>query len=433
MLGLDGTVMSTFKSIWDEVIDVENNEDNYEVKNPFLMDYDKGMCLITQLLPHQHQWSESERIAHKIDRMIDYQTIRILDSIDDVDILSIGKQLEKISDKIAEYHKIKLLSGKTIIGIGGRFSAGKSCFINSLLKTQDNEILLPEDQNPTTSIPTYIVNGVREEIYAYTADGRTVSLDKDAMQALTHDFYKYYQIGFSKFIKNIVVNCPSFPKQLSQKVALLDTPGYNKPDVDTRESLTDNFLSAEQLKAVDFLIWLIDIDNGTITESDLKFIANLEIKKPILIVLNKADKKTSAERKEIFETVTESLKGVCIYGVAVYSSRDCVEFFDSNLIETFLKDAVEYADKKDGINVEVLRIAKDINSVFKKAIEENIYYQHELGNDIFHTDDIMSITSLTELYKQVLKDTRVLKNGHDKFNIVIHDILTNLRLLTTTK
>lgn len=427
-LGVDE--MSEYKSIWDEA---DEYEENCEEKNIFLTDYVKGMDLISQLLPNQHEWSESERIAHQLDKMLDYQTVKILDSIDDVDILSISSQLEKISDKITEYHKIRLLSGKTIIGIGGRFSAGKSCFINSLLKTQDNEILLPEDQNPTTSIPTYIVNAENEEIHAYTTDGRIVSLDKDAMKALTHDFYEYYQIGFSKFVRNLVVNCTRFPKQLSKKVVLLDTPGYNKPDVDTRESLTDNFLATEQLKAVDFLIWLIDIDNGTITESDLKFITNLDIKNPILIVLNKADKKTPTERKEIFETVSEELKGVDIYGVAVYSSRDGLEYFDINLVEMFLKDAVAYADKKENINVEVLKISRDINSVFNKAVEENIFYQNELGNNIFRTDDIMSITSLSELYKQVLIDTKILSEGQIKFNKVIRDILSNLRVLTTQK
>ncbi len=424
--------MSEYKSIWDEVDECEQEEIDEE-KNPFLTDYVKGMGLISQLLPNQHQWSESERIAHNLDRMLDYQTVKILDGIDEVDILAIGEQLERISDKITEYHKIRLLSGKTVIGIGGRFSAGKSCFINSLLKTQDGEILLPEDQNPTTSIPTYIVKGENEEIHAYTADGRIVSLSRNAMQALTHDFYDYYQIGFSKFVKNLVVNYPRFPRQLSKKVALLDTPGYNKPDVDTRESLTDNFLATEQLKTVDFLIWLIDIDNGTISESDLNFIANLNLKNPILIVLNKSDKKTPAERKDIFETVTEALKGITVYGVAVYSSRDGVEYLDKKLIESFLNEAVEYADRKDSINVEVLKISEDINSVFNQAIEDNIYYQEKLGHDIFRTDDIMSITSLSELYKQVLSDTRTLREGQIKFNRIIHDILINLRMLTDRK
>ena len=81
----------------------------------------------------------------------------------------------------------------------------------------------------------------------------------------------------------------------------------------------------------------------------------------------------------------------------------------------------------------MLKISEDINSVFNQAIEDNIYYQEKLGHDIFRTDDIMSITSLSELYKQVLSDTRTLREGQIKFNRIIHDILINLRMLTDRK
>jgi predicted GTPase len=45
------------------------------------------------------------------------------------------------------------------------------------------------------------------------------------------------------------------------------------------------------LSDANFLIWLIDAENGEITKSDLDFIRSLKINTEILFVVNKADKK----------------------------------------------------------------------------------------------------------------------------------------------
>ena len=62
--------------------------------------------------------------------------------------------LQEIIAKLRSSPMAKELSDKCVIGVGGKFSAGKSCFINSLISTDKQ--LLTEGQNPTTSIPTYI-------------------------------------------------------------------------------------------------------------------------------------------------------------------------------------------------------------------------------------------------------------------------------------
>ena len=95
---------------------------------------------------------------------------------------------------------ISLLNKKRI---GGKFSAGKSKFINSILNTEER--ILPEDQNPTTSIPTYLMYGENEQILAYTSENLNVSLDKEALQALTHKFFEKYKIGFSSFINSLII------------------------------------------------------------------------------------------------------------------------------------------------------------------------------------------------------------------------------------
>ena len=62
----------------------------------------------------------------------------------------------KAADKLKEIRRYTILEDKTIIGIGGHFSAGKSKFIKSIAGIGD---LLPEATTPSTSIPTYIIKG----------------------------------------------------------------------------------------------------------------------------------------------------------------------------------------------------------------------------------------------------------------------------------
>ena len=53
------------------------------------------------------------------------------------------------------------LIGKNIVALGGGFSSGKSAFLNSILGCE----LLPSDISPSTSVPTYLVNGEQTEVY----------------------------------------------------------------------------------------------------------------------------------------------------------------------------------------------------------------------------------------------------------------------------
>ena len=56
----------------------------------------------------------------------------------------------------------------------------------------------------------------------------------------------------------------------------LDTPGYNKPIEDSLANLSDRNISIEQLKIVDYIIWLIDMDNGTIQADDIDFLRKID-------------------------------------------------------------------------------------------------------------------------------------------------------------
>ena len=132
--------------------------------------------------------------------MLDTNFLSVFKEIQLTNEAQLQIKLSLLSDKLIEQKKYKALKGKSIVGIGGKFSAGKSKFINSILNAEEG--ILPEDQNPTTSIPTYLMYGEDEQILAYTNENLNISLDKEALQALTHKFFEKYKLGFSSFINS---------------------------------------------------------------------------------------------------------------------------------------------------------------------------------------------------------------------------------------
>ena len=401
--------------IWDDVEAMEGEAFEDEEKNPYLTEPTRGLQLIARLLPKRKQYTESDKAAHHLDVLLD---VRLVSTVRELGLktLEFSQHLMKASDQIMEYQKMRLLSGKTVIGLGGQFSSGKSSFINSRLQTDGQTIILPEDQNPTTSIPTYIVGGSREEIYAYCG-GAKVSLDKDAMQALTHEFYKEYGIGFSRFVSNIVIHTPALGGGLAHKIVFLDTPGYNKADMDTRETLKDEHLAAQQLKTVDFLVWLVDISNGVVQERDLEFFQKVPKDTPILIVFNKADKKTEEACSSIVEESRRILeeRNIKVFGVSAYSSRDGREFLGKNLVHNFLAQAVQGAAQKRNMGQYLENLIQSIKDNFKEAMEEADNWKYGLGNDLFRAQDIFAIKSLAHLYSRAAQHKRRLLGDSKMF------------------
>lgn len=397
--------------LWDD--DDEEVEADEEYKNPYLTDPSKGLSLIARLFPQHRKLTEEDMAAYRLDSLLDR---RILSTVQELGIqtLELSQRLAKISDQIMEYQKIRLLSRKSVVGLGGQFSSGKSSFINSCLGVgkKGQEIILPEDQNPTTSIPTYIVSGQKERIYAYS--GTTmIPLDNAAMKAMTHEFYQKYRIGFSRFVGNIVIHTPAFPHEWKNKIAFLDTPGYNKADMNTQETLKDEYLAREQLKAVDFLIWLIDISNGTLHERDADFLQNVPRDTPVLVVANKADKVWEENRNAIVESIRSTLDDQKIpnFGVTAYSSRDGIEY-SGQMISDFLDYAAQESAKKVNMKQSLGDLVATISSNFKNSIKTEENRQNVMGNDIYKAQDILAIRSLAYFYNRTCR--KKLRLIHDK-------------------
>ena len=406
--------------LWDEVDSVAPEEE--ETFSPYLSSPVKGLELIARLLPK----IRNDEILRKIDYMLGSEILSTLRNLDK-GAFEWGQKLLKLNGKITEYRKVKLLSGKTIVGIGGKFSSGKSRFINSILGDRQ---ILPEDQNTTTSIPTYIIHGNSEEIQAYSGSS-IIGLDLEAMQAMTHQFYDKYSIGFSRFVEHIMIRTPDFPQKWKNSIAFLDTPGYNKSSRNTKDDLTDEHTTEQQLKAVDFLIWLVDIDNGVVHEEDIKFMGGLSLgSTPVLLVFNKADKKSESECQSIIEGSRKILKerGIKIYGITAYSSRDRKEYCGGNLVRKFLDRAGRSEGRQD-LGGELKEVIHSIDEEFSRESETITDRRNKLGDYVSDSQDILAIRSLADIYGRVCQMKGRLSGDRKRFNdtaVKIREAFTEL-------
>jgi len=401
-------------------------------QNPYLANPVKAMQLIASLLPQKHAHTNDERKFAQLDDLLDRQIVRTLKNVDGIDIFETERELKEISDQYMEYQKVRVLEGRTVIGIGGRFSAGKSSFINSLLENEGNvHLFLPENQSETTSIPTYVIGGTENTIAAYLKNGDRVLLDTDAMDALTHAFYETYRIGFSRFVSNLVVEGAHFPALFTDRIAFLDTPGYNKAHGTTREKLSDGFLSQQQLRAADYLIWLVGSDNGTIPQSDIDFIKELELQKSVLVIFNKADKLTEGQLRGILEEAENVLRGdhIKYYGITAYSSRDRKEYFGKTLIQDFFDEAIHYSNQKENIEQRWKNIANRLSEKFSCAIRECQNSKKALGHTISMAEDLRAIHSLVNAYHVSLEECRRLETEGKAFRNRIAEVNKLMRTL----
>lgn len=396
--------------------------------NPYLSEPSKGMELIAKLLPRARQSDAASNAARSLKAMLTREVMPTLRVVELEDAVGLNRSLVRLGEQIMEHHKVRLLKDKTIVGIGGKFSAGKSKFINSLLDA-GGEIRLPENIDPTTSIPTYIVGG-EQSIFAYTRGAR-VPLDVDAMNALTHEFKKKYSIGFARFVNSLVIHAPSFPKKFSDRIALLDTPGYSKAD-GSDEFLTDRHLADMNLRAADFLIWLVSIDNGTITEPDIQFIERLELETPTLIVLNKADKRTPSDCRAVLEDVRRLVREreLNVFGVTAYSSSERKEYFDAHLIDEFFDRIVEHSERKRDVPRAIERLMQSLDRAFRNTSRAVRLQRESLDEYIAGSEDIHSTLAPVRLRNRLTQRLRRLEEDAAHFERLKQKIDRALQTLT---
>lgn len=215
------------------------------------------------------------------------------------------RQLLALEDALENLALFPDLASKSVVGVGGGFSAGKSRFLNTLLGVD----LLPESLEPTTAIPSFITRGAAN-IVALNSFNYRITLDRDALQAITHAFNDHYRdslgegFGFAHILKLLMLHQPRLPWG---NLAFLDTPGYSKADAEGAAE-TDQGIALRQLTEADHVLWLLSAKNGSIRQDDLDFLRRLNHPQPIFFIVTQADLVGEARIGAILDSTRAAIK-----------------------------------------------------------------------------------------------------------------------------
>ncbi|WP_367688555.1 dynamin family protein [Helicobacter pylori] len=298
-----------------------------------------------------------------------------VDSLKEKEIaLLMLQEIQKELQLVASYPS---LFQKTIVAVGGGFSAGKSTFLNNLLGLK---LKLPEHMNPTTAIPTYCLKGKKEVLMGFSQNGGMVELPH---LAFDHQFLESLGFNLKEIMPFMLLSAPSVPFEF---LCFIDTPGYNPGNQGYTGG--DKEASKESLKHAKHILWLISCERGGIESDDLEFLQELyEEGKQVFIVLSRADRRTKSQLEEVAKKIRETLKdhGIEFLGIGAYSAtryQEIKEFSEKskvfNSLEKFLMKLNQRSEKQN----EILESLYEVHRMYEKAIEQDANrfkrYQSEL-------------------------------------------------------
>ncbi len=346
-----------FKGIFNDNSKAENHQNNHQVGLKERYD------LIARILNAKMENEGLEEYQSVLDNEF-LEFASGVDSLKEKEIALLTLQeIKKELQLVASYPS---LFQKTIVAVGGGFSAGKSTFLNNLLGLK---LKLPEDMNPTTAIPTYCLKGKKEVLMGFSQNGGMVELPH---LAFDHQFLESLGFNLKEIMPFMLLSTPSAPFEF---LCFIDTPGYNPGNQGYTGG--DKEASKESLKHAKHILWLISCERGGIESDDLEFLQELyEEGKQVFIVLSRADLRTKSALEEIAIKIKETLedRGIEFLGIGAYSAtryQEIKEFsekspvFDS--LEEFLKKLNQRSEKQN----EILSVLYNVHLAYERAIEQD--------------------------------------------------------------
>ncbi|GAA9693788.1 hypothetical protein VN1183_06240 [Helicobacter pylori] len=275
-------------------------------------------------------------------------------------------ELQEIKKELQLVASYPSLFQKNMVAVGGGFSAGKSSFLNNLLGLK---LKLPEDNDPTTAIPTYCFKDKREALMGFSQNGGVVELPH---LTFDHKFLNSFGFNLKNIMPSMLLSAPSVPFEF---LCFIDTPGYNP----SNQGYTggDKQASKEYLKHAKHILWFISCERGGIEKSDLDYLQELyEEGKQVFIVLGKADSHTKKQLEEIAVQTKETLEnnGIEFLGIGAYSVKryqEIKEFSEKSPVFDSLEKFLTKLNKRSEKQNEILSVLYEIHLAYEKAIQQD--------------------------------------------------------------
>ncbi|GAA6804052.1 GTPase [Helicobacter pylori] len=333
------------------------------------------------------------------------------------------QEIKKELQLVASYPS---LFQKTIVAVGGGFSAGKSTFLNNLLGLK---LKLPEHIDPITAIPTYCLKGKKEVLMGFSQNGGMVELPN---LAFDHQFLKSLGFNLKEIMPFMLLSAPSVPFEF---LCFIDTPGHNPANQGYTGG--DEQASKEYLKHAEHILWFISCECGEMVKDDLDYLQELyEEGKKVFIVVSRADRHTKRQLEEIAKQIKETLedRGIEFLGIGVYSAtryQEIKEFSEKSPVFASLEKFLTKLDKKSEKQNEILSVLYEVHLAYEKAIKEDLSkfkrYQdalHSIKLDLMQKgfDDFSdaSFNKIESLKKEFSEQERSKRENLAQLNQVIN-------------
>ncbi|GAA7554974.1 hypothetical protein JP0020_10310 [Helicobacter pylori] len=337
-----------------------SSAENHQNEKPLKECYD----LIARILNAK---MENEGLA-EYQRILDNEFLTFSNEVEFKEQAVALYTLQELGNELQLVASYPSLFQKSMVAVGGGFSAGKSTFLNHLLGLN---LKLSANSTPTTAIPTYCLKGEREVLMGCSQNGGMVELPH-----LTFDHKFLDSLGFNlkEVMPSMLLSAPSVPFEF---LCFIDTPGYDAPNQGYTGG--DRQDSKEYLANAKYILWVIDCQHGTIQSDDLDYLQELyeEHGKQVFIVLNKADLKITIKLEEIAVQTKETLEnsGIEFLGIGTYSSeryQEIKEFSEKSPVFDSLEKFLTELNKKSEKQNEILKVLYKVGLAYEKAIKEDL-------------------------------------------------------------
>lgn len=310
--------------------------------------------------------NNGDLIRKCINTLSDIRKENILDS-------NLNNKIDNVIYEVKELENNKNIK----LAVLGEFSAGKSTFINALMR---NEILSYADE-PTTAINTYITYGEKEIIKIIKNNGKIKFINKLDIEEYTKESKNISDIN------KVIIECNN--EYLKSGLTIIDTPGANF------ESKRHKQRRSEAIKEAVVGIFLIGINSLT-SKSFIDFlISNKDNMGKIIFVINKCD---ILEDDDINIDFKEGDKINNIYS---YVKENIIKYTGKKDIDIYMISSKYFLENK---NCKVINVKKSFNKLEDKIKE--IYIKEKLTLIYWKIFNILK--QINEEINAILKDKQAI-------------------------
>ena len=226
------------------------------------------------------------------------------------------------------------LIGKNVVALGGGFKSGKSTFLNHFILSGDK--ILPTGIDPSTSVPAYIIHKKETLLFGINEFDAKFELQAEDIKLISHKFddsneTNTEKLSLAHLLKSIFI---AVPEQKFMNLAFMDTPGYSKENTEYYTIKTNEQNEFLHLNSSNYILWFVDADLGTIGKEDISFLRKLRKNIPLVIIVNKADKRRNDIPliKDKIKSILDS-KDIPYEDILAYSSKSTNEFDRDKILE----------------------------------------------------------------------------------------------------